>query len=74
MTWLETWVGVLLGLVLFVQVGRDALRQTSAPTPEELSGRGVTRTLLRGSGPVPTWMVGALVLLTLGPRLVVLLV
>jgi hypothetical protein len=72
-TWLETWIGVLLGLVLFVQVGRDALRQTTAPAPEDLSG-GVTRTLLRGSGPVPTWMLGALVLLTLGPRLVVLLV
>lgn len=73
MTWLETWIGVLLGLVLFVQVARDALRQTAAPTPEELAG-GVTRALLRGGGPVPTWVLGVLVLLTLGPRLAVLLV
>ncbi|MGN6574464.1 MAG: hypothetical protein ACTHKG_02140 [Nocardioides sp.] len=73
MTWLETWVGVLLGLVLLGQVGRDALRQATASLPETLRGREGT-TLLRGSGWVPTWLLALLVLLTLGPRLAMLLV
>ena len=73
MIWLETWIGVVLGTLLFAQVGRDALRQATSTAPESLSGAGGT-TLLRGSGPVPTWLLGLLVLLTLGPRLLVLLV
>jgi len=71
--WLETWVGVMLAVLLVAQVGRDALRQAASPAPQSLRG-GTGTTLLRGSGRVPTWLLALLVLLTLGPRLVVLLV
>ena len=73
MIWLETWIGVLLGTVLFAQVGRDALRQATSSAPESLTGAR-RMTLLRGSGPVPTWLLALLVLVTLGPRLLVLMV
>ena len=71
MTWLESWVGVLLGLVLAARFGRDALREAAAPAFGPATDALSTPRTKRDR--VPTWLLVTLVLLTLGPRVFELL-
>lgn len=73
MTWFEPWVGVLLGLALAARFGRDAVRQAAASATEERAAAPPQATMVRALNRVPTWLLVALVLLTLGPWVIELL-